>query len=105
LAEDEAQLLRWAQLRLVGAVRGAWLGQIERTEKIATEVTFVTADLGRGSFALRSRRCHAAASSHLSNERTAGIKAPRAQEGVQALRKTQTKEIAIRKEPKRVTWM
>ncbi len=56
LAKDEAQLLRRAQLRLVGAERRARLGQVESTEEVAPEIAFVAADLLRRPLALRSAR-------------------------------------------------
>jgi hypothetical protein len=54
LAEHEPQLLRWLQLSLVGTEGGAGLGQIESAEKVAPEVTFLAAQLPRGSLALFS---------------------------------------------------
>jgi hypothetical protein len=54
LAEDEAHLLRRLQLRLVGTEGGAGLGQVQRTEKIATEETFLTTHFASGSLTLRS---------------------------------------------------
>ncbi len=51
LAEDEAHLLRRLQLRLVGAEGRAGLGQVQRTEEVATEEAFVTTHLASGSLA------------------------------------------------------
>jgi hypothetical protein len=62
LAEDEPELLRRAQLRLVGTERGARLGQVERAEQVHPEVALLTAHLvhacGRAPslLALRHRR-------------------------------------------------
>src|SRR6185437_16776427 len=55
LAKDEAQLLRRAQLRLVGTERGAGLAQLERTEQVAAKEAFLAGDLPRRALALRSR--------------------------------------------------
>jgi hypothetical protein len=52
LAEYEAQLLRGGELGLGGAKSGAWLGEIQGTEHVASEIALLACDLAGGSLAL-----------------------------------------------------